>query len=177
MPKVKSSPITRSKSAAGEGTGNLREGPQHQCEFDPLPSTYVVVDTPRLALIDVSENYGTNTVGACSLMHTILLKDKASPGSSINTTLHQYNIITQATLFTCLSHKPQPTSTNCQGHTPTYQTSTKSDASKSDAMLQKMTSSSTISPHPPSPGAHLLSASTVCIRRHVTHCRELCYYY
>ena len=34
--------------------------------FEPLPSTSAGVDTPRPALIDVSENYGTNTVGALS---------------------------------------------------------------------------------------------------------------
>ena len=40
-----------------------------------------------------------------------------------------------------------------------------------------MTSSSAISPHPPSPGAYRLLTSTACIWRHETHCRELCYYY
>ena len=71
----------------------------------------------------------------CSLMHTTL-NNRASSGSSINTTLHQNNNDTHTILLVFLSHEPWPTPTDCQGHTPTHQICTKSDALIYDAMLE-----------------------------------------
>ena len=106
-------------------------------------------------------------------MHKTLLNNTASSGSSINTTLHHYNIIAQAELVTCLLYELQPTPVNYKGYTTMHQICTRSDTSESDAMIQEMTSALTISLRPPSPDAHLLWASTALARRHETHCREL----